>query len=418
MIRREANKIYLSIKYGIALMLLLSGCKGKKDEEVKQPLQHEAVKGTYGYDLAFMKDHSKNFLELISADSSARVLLSPQWQGRVMTSSAMGDTGTSFGWLNYELLKSGEKRKQFNPIGGEERFWIGPEGGQYSVYFQKGDSFTIGHWQVPAIIDTIPYEVVQSQPSSATFKTKAKLTNYSGTQFDFDIERRVDLVNKDGLEQQLGISIPNPIHFVGYKTKNTLINTGNEDWNKKNGLLSIWLLGMFTPTPQTFVIIPFHPVANARSMITDNYFGTVPPERLRVSDSILYFTCDGKLRSKIGISPAIAKTIAGSFDFANNVLTLIIPEVQSAAAYVNSKWEFQKDPYKGDVINSYNDGPLADGTQLGPFYEIESSSPALELAKGKTGSYAQTTCHLQGDYEKLKSIAKQILGVDLDTLKP
>ena len=47
----------------------------------------------------------------------------------------------------------------------------------------------------------------------------------------------------------------------------------------------------------------------------------------------------------------------------------------------------QKEPYKGDVINSYNDGPLADGTQMGPFYEVESSSPALALKKGETGEY-------------------------------
>jgi len=85
--------------------------------------------------------------------------------------------------------------------------------------------------------------------------------------------------------------------------------------------------------------------------------------------------------------------------------------------YVNSKWEIQKEPYKGDVINSYNDGPLRDGTQLGPFYEIESSSPAKELAPGQTQEYHQTTCHFQGDYGSLKELAKQLLGVNLDEAK-
>jgi len=77
----------------------------------------------------------------------------------------------------------------------------------------------------------------------------------------------------------------------------------------------------------------------------------------------------------------------------------------------------QKEPYKGDVINSYNDGPLADGTQMGPFYEVESSSPALALKKGETGEYKETTCHFQGDYTTLKQLAKQLFGVDLDTIK-
>ena len=87
------------------------------------------------------------------------------------------------------------------------------------------------------------------------------------------------------------------------------------------------------------------------------------------------------------------------------------------AAYVNSKWEMQKEPYKGDVINSYNDGPLADDTQMGPFYEVESSSHALELKKGETGEYKETTCHFQGNYDALKQLTKQLLGVDLDTIK-
>jgi hypothetical protein len=75
--------------------------------------------------------------------------------------------------------------------------------------------------------------------------------------------------------------------------------------DKRQGIAIIWLLGMFTPTPQTVVMIPFSPVKNARSLITDNYFGAIPPDRLQVKDSILYFTCDGKYRSKIGLSPLV-----------------------------------------------------------------------------------------------------------------
>ena len=119
----------------------------------------------------------------------------------------------------------------------------------------------------------------------------------------------------------------------------------------------------------------------------------------------------------LAFRPMIAKPIVGSFDFKKNVLTILIPEVQKDAMYVNSKWEIQKQPYKGDVINSYNDGPLQDGTQLGPFYEIESSSPAKELKPGETEEYHQTTIHFQGDYLALKELAQQLLHVDLDEVK-
>jgi hypothetical protein len=373
--------------------------------------------GSYAFDAGFLKQHSTRVIELHDASNQAKVLLSADYQGRVMTSTATGDSGTSYGWINYELISSGKRKAQFNPVGGEERFWMGPEGGQYSIYFRKGDSFTIAHWQVPAIIDTLAFDVISNDNSKAVFSKTANLVNYSGTNFDLAIQRSISLLDKNSIAQKLGVSIPDNVHCVAYETTSQIKNTGPADWKKENGLLSIWLLGMMTPTAQTQVIIPFKPIPNADSLITKNYFGNIPPDRLQVKDSVLYFTCDGKYRSKIGLSPLIAKSIAASFDFKKNVLTLILFPVDPNGRYVNSKWELQKEPYKGDVVNSYNDGPLADGTQLGPFYEIESSSAAMELKRGESEEHTQTTCHLQGDYQSLRQLAKQILHVDLDKVR-
>ena len=97
--------------------------------------------------MAFLKKYTRKIVELSGNDGRSKVLLSADYQGRVMTSTASGDTGLSFGWLNHALISSGKKRKSFNPVGGEERFWLGPEGGQYSIYFKQGDSFTINNWQ-------------------------------------------------------------------------------------------------------------------------------------------------------------------------------------------------------------------------------------------------------------------------------
>jgi uncharacterized protein DUF6786 len=374
-------------------------------------------KGTYSYDAKFLRQHTKNVVELHDKENQAKILLSAEYQGRVMTSTAMGDTGSSFGWIKYDLISSGKKKTQFNPVGGENRFWLGPEGGQYSIYFRKNDSFNIAHWQVPGIIDTIAYDVSMSSDSTAVFSAKAALVNYSGTRLNIFIQRTISLLDKSAIEQKLNSKIPLDVYCVAYETDNQIKNIGDERWNKQKGLLSIWLLGMMTPTEQTKVMIPFKPIPGARLLITTNYFGDVPPERLDIKDSVLYFTCDGKYRSKIGLSPLIAKSIAASFDFKRNVLTLILFPVDSNGMYVNSKWELQKEPYKGDVVNSYNDGPLADGSQLGPFYEIESSSPAKELAAGETEEYKQVTCHLQGNYESLRQLAMKLIGVDLNDLK-
>ena len=413
------SKLFARTFCVLSLLYECASCNNNtsnQQTEAAKPAE-TAQKGSYAYDAAFLKQHTGEVLQLSSADGLSKILLSSKYQGRVMTSTATGDSGASFGWMNYDLIAAKEKRKQFNPVGGEERFWLGPEGGQYSIYFKKNDSFKIANWQVPAFIDTMAYKIVQADNASATFSAAASFTNYSGTNFSINIERKINLLTKEDLQFTLKTAIPPGIHFTGFETINTITNTGDADWTKDKGLLSVWLLGMFTPGPETKVIIPFHPIPNAKNRITSDYFGKIPAERLQVSDSILYFTTDGKYRSKIGLSPLIAKPIAGAFDFKKNVLSIVIPQVDQNGSYVNSKWEMQKEPYKGDVINSYNDGPLADGTQMGPFLEIESSSAAMALKKSAKGVYRQTTCHFQGDFAGLKLLAKQLLGVDLDAVK-
>lgn len=411
------KKVQLYIP-AIALALFACSCGNQpaKDGSTADTTASTSFeKGTYGYDAAFVKKHNSKVLELVNGQS--KVLLSADYQGRVMTSSALGDSGTSYGWLNYDLIGSGKPVEHFNAYGGEERFWLGPEGGQYALYFKKGDSFNVKHWQVPALIDTNPYKVVSSDASQATFSKDATIANYTGKNFTLNITRKIQLLDKAGIESKLNTTIPANINYVAFETDNQLKNTGTTQWKKDSGLLSIWLLGQFTPTEETKVVIPFHGGKDARNYITDNYFGKIPAERLQVKDSVLYFRCDGKSRGKLGLSPMIAKAIAGSYDFKKNILTILIPQVDKGGDYVNSKWELQKQPYKGDVINSYNDGPMADGKQLGPFYEIESSSSVKELKPGEVQEYKQTTMHFQGDYPALSALAKQLLGVDLEEVK-
>lgn len=246
------------------------------------------------------------------------------------------------------------------------------------------------------------YDVVKAGKNEAVFSKKAVLTNYSGTRFDISIERSVAMLNKSQLESRLNSAIPSGVGYVAYETNNRIRNEGSNDWSKDKGLLSIWMLGMMTPSEKTTTIIPFSPKKDIKKYITDNYFGEMPAGRLRIKDSVLYFTCDGKHRSKIGLSPAIAKPVAASYDFEKNILTVIFFPVNKNAPYVNSKWELQKDPYKGDVVNSYNDGPFEDGTQMGPFYEIESSSHAISLKKGESAEYKQITAHLKAPTTILK----------------
>lgn len=94
--------------------------------------------GSYADDALFMSRNNIEYVELISDDGKSKVMVIPAWQGRVMTTSAAGDEGDSYGWINYSFIKKRQIDLQFNPVGGEERFWLGPEVGYFLYISGKG----------------------------------------------------------------------------------------------------------------------------------------------------------------------------------------------------------------------------------------------------------------------------------------
>ena len=370
-------------------------------------------------DIEFLAKHTK-VVVLSDKEGNARVAVNPDLQGRVMTSTAGGPDGPSFGWINRELLASGVNNVHMNAFGGEDRFWLGPEGGQFSIFFKKGDPFDLDHWFTPPAVNEGSFDIVSREEGAVRFRKAIHLVNYSDVVFDLAIDRTVELLGGPEVAA-LGIAVPGGIKMVAFRSDNTVTNAGTNAWTKDTGLLSIWILGMFNPSPATTIVIPFKPGPEAElgPAVNDAYFGKVPADRLIVKDGVLFFSGDGAFRSKIGLSPKRVKPFAGSYDAANGVLTLVhltLPE--NAADYVNSMWEIQKDPFAGDVVNSYNDGPASPGAKpLGPFYELESSSPAAALAPGASLRHVHTTLHFQGDEKSLDTIARQTLGVGIQEIK-
>ncbi|SFB53583.1 hypothetical protein SAMN04489723_11770 [Algoriphagus aquimarinus] len=403
----------------LGIVVFLGGCNQKRSTNQKMKNSDSKDYSSYDDDVSFLKDFVE-VIELTDPSGKSKVAVSAALQGRVMTSASLGDNGRSYGWINRALFNSGDTSEHFNAYGGEERFWLGPEGGQFSVFFKNGDDFNLDNWYTPRLIDLEKFEIKEQGASSVVFIKEATLTNYSGFQFELGIERKVEVLSTAEVFMQLGIESISGINAVAYQTTNTLKNIGSEDWKKETGLLSIWLLGMFNPSPSTTIVIPFHPGSESDFGISvnDNYFGKVPQERLIVQDSVLYFSADGTYRSKIGLSPARAKNILGSYDATSRILTILqYNQPQGVQDYVNSIWEIQDSPFTGDVINSYNDGPAEPGKKpMGPFYELETSSPALALKSGQEGSHIQLTCHFEGDEEDLDRISKQILGVSIDEI--
>ena len=383
---------------------------------------------SFADDLAFLEKHTE---VIILKSGTSAVALAPAYQGRVMTSSYDMEKGPGFGWLNRRIIAGGlldpEQRKgtleeHIYVFGGEERFWMGPEGGQFAIYFKPDSKFVFDDWFTPPCIDTEAYEVSSRTDREVVFSHSAKLTNWLGTGFEVGISRKVRILDKVEVQKTIGTELPPEIKLVAYESDNRIRNAGKNAWTKESGMLSIWLLGMYPPSKGTTVVIPFN-AGNADDLgpkVNDTYFGRVPAEYLTVEEDVLFFKGDGTHRGKIGISPKRAKGIAGSYDEDTGILNIVTysPPREDNVGYVNSMWEMQSDPFSGDVINSYNDGSPAPGKPpLGPFYEIETSSPAADLKPGEEIQHLQTTIHMHGPRADIDSIAGKLLGVGLEKIE-
>jgi hypothetical protein len=384
-------------------------------------LSPHAGAATFGDDVAFLKGHLKDLIVLSDAKGQAKVALAPGYQGRVMTSTAGGDAGISFGWINREFIAAGKLVPHMNAFGGEERFWLGPEGGQFSIFFPKGAKFEFNDWQTPPPIDSLPFKVVRKSTAEAEFAAEFSLTNYSGTQFHLDVARTVRLLDTAAAWNKLGVPAAQDVSLIAFESDNKITNAGKKAWEKESGLLSIWILSMFNPGPSATIVAPIKPGPESELgvKVTSDYFGSIPADRLVVKDNVIFLSADGKYRSKIGLNPKRSKAVLGAYDADTKVLTIAqFTQPASVTDYVNSLWKLQDKPYGGDAANSYNDGPATPGAKpMGPFFELESSSPAAALAPGKSLSHIHRTIHLSGPEPALDKVARATLGVSLDEIK-
>ena len=362
-------------------------------------------------DKAFLEQHDPYLVTLQYGDT--KLLLSPKYQAKVFTSTADGDE--SFGWIHYKAF-DGLPDPHMNAYGGENRLWLGPEGGKFSLFFSKGAKMEFANWKTPAAFDSEPWALEKHGDSSAICSKSMSLTNYAGTSLSLSITRTVTILSPGAIEHWLGINIDPSLKVVGYRTENTLTNTGSEEWNESTGMPCLWVLDMFPPSEQTTIIIPYKKDSTAKPATTD-YFGEIPGDRIKIADSAIFFKADGRQRGKLGVHPAAARPVAGSYDAEKHVLTIILFDHDPLGRYLNQQWRTDLPPYSGDAMNAYNDGPLADGSQMGPFYELESVSTALFLAPGLSATHRHSVFHFTGPDAALDLVARQTLGVSLKQIK-
>ena len=94
-------------------------------------------------------------------------------------------------------------------FGGEERFWLGPEGGQFAIFFAPGATFDFDSWHTPAPIDSEPFEVVRAvRHAKRRSRGDFELVNYSGTTFSVGVERTVRLLTSAEAGAAFGMTLP------------------------------------------------------------------------------------------------------------------------------------------------------------------------------------------------------------------
>jgi len=392
--------------YSIFIAVILSSCTNQS-KPASSP-------GTFGYDLHFLQQHDSGLVVLQNGD--AKMVVSPKYQAKVFTSTAAGDEGPSFGWIHYKAF-DGSTDPHMNAYGGENRLWLGPEGGKFSLFFPAGAKMEFTNWKTPAAFDTQPWEVTLHSDTVVDLRKDMQLTNYAGTVLSLSIDRSIMVLNQSAIDSILSLSADTSVHAVGYRTFNILTNTGAQPWTEATGMPCLWLLDMFNPSPATTILIPYHsePGDTSKPATTD-YFGEIAADRIKFNNNVLYFKADGKSRGKLGMHPKRAKPVIGSYDAQHHVLTICLFDVDSSARYLNQEWHTVKPPFSGDAVNAYNDGPLADGSQMGPFYELESVSPAAFLAPGQAQVHHHSVFHFTGPEAALDQVSQKVLGVSIEKI--
>src|SRR5258708_24360060 len=176
----------------IAGLALLCACKSKSNKNFNQAYYFKT--GSFGYDLDFLKKKDSVVL-LKSSDGLSEVIVSPKYQGKVFTSTANGDEGKSFGWINYKAFSKAID-PHMNAYGGEDRLWVGPEGGKFALFFKQGTKMEFANWFTPAAIDHENWTVIGKDDKQVSLTKGMSLTNYHGTQLDMEVNRQISIMEQ------------------------------------------------------------------------------------------------------------------------------------------------------------------------------------------------------------------------------
>jgi len=325
---------------------------------------------------------------VVLSGETGKVLVSPRLQGTVLVSTVDGE---SLGWINREAIASGK-----GGVGGADRFWFGPDGSQYTVFFEPGAPLEEKNWRVAPEVAEGEMKVLEKANDKVVMERVIRLKNHLGAEFNTRLKRTVTMVSAKS--EVTGVT------GVAYRVENEITNLG-ERWNHQKGLLALWSLGSFTGGEKVEVKLQVGAADKVRK-----YFTPFQKEQLKFEGGVASFRCSGNWRSKIGLAPEDSSGVMVSIDPERRLLTVIRYSVADGERFPHAERGIQKNPYDGDLANVYNHGSLDRKPFDAPqFYEMESASSMRELKKGESIKHWQEVSHYRGDLKKLNELANLFL---------
>jgi hypothetical protein len=316
-----------------------------------------------------------------------RIVICPDWNGNVMTSTCDGIDGNSFGLINVKAIDAGKTDWFYNSHGGEDQFIFLPETGTF-------------------VIDSLP------QPSVLRMRRSVRLNADHGNRAELDIIRTVRLLERHEIHFAFGnaaaISLDQmDVSFVGFVTVNSIVNSAirSPSWSHP---VSIQVRGMFNSGQSTVAIIPFQSVneneLESAVPVDTDFFGSSPHGRLRFLPSAVLLRTDGKLRCQVTTSRNQIKPVLGAIDFREGTLTLVAFDLELPY------WDESE-----QTVRAYNHGPSFPGeTEFAQFYEFNIFSLIHELPHGETQTLHQYTLHINADNRTLTYLVQEVLGVEYE----
>lgn len=368
-------------------------------------------------DLRYLKRFTN--VVLLEAASGARVVVAPDYQARVMTSSPHRD-GPSLGWINRAFLGANTSGTAYDNYGGEERLWFGPQGGP-SGFFQPaaGDARSPA-WQVPDGLQAAGWSVSGHGASFVTLECLLTLTNRQRNRFAMRVEREIRLLSASKLEGLLGTALPAELGWVAYESNNRITNIGDSAWDPGSQSLHPWLLGTFPASREACAFLisqrpagvsPVAPQAAGAELVSEAETGGTADV-----DSLPRLRCDGERAARIQLACDKALGWAASYAPHQRRLTLLGIRWE-APVPAGPRGSSPPAPCDAGWLAASNGGrDPGEGLCPAGVYELEASAPLLALAPGETTEARRTAVHLVGDARGLSAAAGPSLGFDLQRL--